>query len=62
MWNWLLVCIHKQLYYFFYSSGMSHLFLFPIWLLLSIPDKILSLVRAALWGDGNVFMEGSAAG
>lgn len=49
-------------YFIFYSSGMSHLFLFPIWLLLSIPDKILSLVRAALWGDGNVFMEGSAAG
>lgn len=33
--------------FFFNSLSMHHLFPFPIWLFLNIPDKVLFLVRTA---------------
>lgn len=35
------------MFFSFNNSSMCHLFLFPIWLFLNLPDKVLLLVRAA---------------
>lgn len=51
MCNLLFTLCSQAMLFSSNNSSMCHLFLFPIWLFLNLPDKILFLVRAAHSGE-----------